>query len=102
MVDVDESVEESIRAISSMFADMSRLREMTIYLVEQIHSWRVRIEEHLDRCQQHSEIKYYYENENIYEVLLTDSNFIWTSKLCNYIWMEAKQDPFFVRNVVIV
>lgn len=87
MVDVDESVEESIKAISNIFMDMARLRDMTIYLVEQLHNWRVRIEEHLDRCQQHSEIKFYFENENAYESLLEDSSFIWSSKLSQYIWM---------------
>lgn len=87
VVDVDESVEESIKAIRNIFIDMTRLRDMTIYLVEQLHSWKVRIEEHLDRCQQHSEIKFYLGDENVYESLLEDSSFIWKSKLNQYIWM---------------
>jgi hypothetical protein len=102
VVDVDESVEESIRAISNIFADMVRLRDMTIYLIEQIHNWRVRIEEHLDRCQQHSHIIYLHDNKEFYDTLLEDTSFIWHSKLSHYIWMEVKQDPFIIRNVILV
>jgi hypothetical protein len=101
-VEVDASIEHSIQLLSVIFADMSRLRDMTIYVVESIHAWRMEIEEHADRCQQHSPVHYFYSDSDIYQTILEDTNFIWKSKLSSYIWMEAKQDSFFIRNVIHV
>lgn len=80
--------------------DMSRLRDMTIYIVESIHAWRSENEEQADRCQQHSPVYYFYENVDVYQTIFEDTNFIWNSRLSSYIWMEAKQDPFIIRNVI--
>jgi hypothetical protein len=101
-VEVDASIENSIQLLSVIFADMSRLRDMTIYVVESIHAWRMEIVEHADRCQQHSPVHYFHSDSDIYQTILEDTNFIWKSKLSSYIWMEAKQDPFFIRNVIHV
>ena len=78
---VDASIEHSIQLLSAIFADMSRLRDMTIYVVESIHNWRMEIEEHADRCQQHSPIHYFYNDNDIYQTILEDTNFIWKSRL---------------------
>ena len=34
--------------------------------------------------------------------MLEDTSFIWESKLCEYIWLEEKQDPLIIRNVLKV
>jgi len=44
VVDVDETIEESIKVISNIFVDMARLRDMTMYIVDEIHRWRVSVE----------------------------------------------------------
>lgn len=62
-VEIDESVGHSIRVLSGIFVDMSRLRDMTIYIVETVHGWRVELEDHLDRCQQHVPIHYYFQDK---------------------------------------
>lgn len=73
---------------------------MTIYVVESIHAWRMELEEHSDRCQQHSPVRFLHKDTDVYQTILEDTNFIWKSKLSSYIWMQAKQDPFFIRNVI--
>jgi len=73
---------------------------MTIYVVESIHAWRMELEEHSDRCQQHSPVRFLHKDTDVYQTILEDTNFIWKSKLSSYIWMQAKQDPLFIRNVI--
>lgn len=40
MKEIDSTIEASIGLISSLFIDLSRLRDMTIYIVETVHKWR--------------------------------------------------------------
>ena len=35
-------------------------------------------------------------------MIIEDTDFIWKSKLSDYIYMQAKQDPFLIRNVIYV
>jgi len=53
-----------------MFIDMYRLRDMTVYLVQTIHAWRIELEEYTDQCQQHEEVVYYFEGQPFYEMVL--------------------------------
>ena len=73
---------------------------MTIYIIEEIHAWRVRVEEKADRCGQHRPIFYLENGDNFYVTLQNDISFIWKSKLADYIMMEDKKDPLLIRNVV--
>ena len=56
----------------------------------------------MDKCGQHFRIDYYYEGRKYYDILIEDTSFIWESKLCEYIWLEEKQDPLIIRNVLKV
>jgi hypothetical protein len=47
-------------------------------------------------------VHYFHNDNDIYQTIMEDTNFIWKSRLSSYIWMEAKQDPFFIRNVIHV
>eukprot|EP00919_Chromeraceae_sp_WS-2016_P056599 GHVR01134327.1.p1 GENE.GHVR01134327.1~~GHVR01134327.1.p1 ORF type:complete len:100 (+),score=4.33 GHVR01134327.1:1161-1460(+) len=85
-----------------MFIDMSRLRDITIYLIETIHQWKMQTEEYSDRCGQYSPIFFIHDNENFYLTLQKDTLFIWKSRLNEYIWLEYKNDPLIIRNVAQV
>ena len=43
-VEIDETIEASVQIIKNLFLDFARLREMTMYIVETIHRWRLEIE----------------------------------------------------------
>lgn len=90
-VEIDETIEHSIQLISSLFIDLARLRDMTIYIVETVHRWRVGIEEWMDRCQDHARVDFYIPEETaegerpasirVYDYLQADTDFIWDSRL---------------------
>lgn len=84
---------------------------MTIYLVETVHRWRVDIEQWMDKCRNHTRVDYYIqiddgENQKtivkLYDKIKSDTDFIWDSKICEYVCIEYKNDPFLSRNVVNV
>ena len=70
---------------------------MTIYIVETVHRWRVGVEEHMDRCQSHSRVDFYVSEEGnqeegghavkLYDVITNDTDFLWESRLSEYIWL---------------
>lgn len=70
---------------------------MTIYIIETVHRWRVGIEEWMDRCQSHARIDFYISEDTaeedqhssvrIYDALQGDTDFLWNSRLSEYIWM---------------
>jgi hypothetical protein len=69
-VEINDSIENSIKIISSVFIDMSRLRDMTIYVVETIHKWKVELEEWMDQCNQYSPVFFVHNGQNAYFTIL--------------------------------
>ena len=41
-------------------------------------------------------------NKNAYDIITDDIKFIWDSALEEYIYLDCKNDPFLVRNVLQV
>jgi hypothetical protein len=44
-VEIEETAEQALKALSELFLGLSQLREMTVYVIEQVHKWRVALEE---------------------------------------------------------
>ena len=101
-IEIDESIEHSIHVINAIFIDMSRLRDMTIYIIEQIHEWKLKVEEWSDKCRQPAPVSYIYNGEDFYLTLQQDLKFLWDSSLSEYIFFKDKYDPLLIRNVVEV
>ena len=40
------------------------------------------------------------ENERFYDIAQSDTDFLWKSKLSEYIWFEHKKDPLLIRNAI--
>lgn len=99
-VEIEETAEQALKALSELFLGLAQLREMTVYVVEQVHRWRTGLEEWAERCQQAGEVRYFFEGEELYGRLLQDTAFLWSSPLRFYIWLQAAQDPLLIRNVV--
>jgi hypothetical protein len=57
------------------------------------------LEEWMDKCGQHSRVDFYYQGEVFYRTL-HDTDFIWTSHLREYIWLEEKHDPLLIENLL--
>lgn len=80
-VEIEDSIESSIKTISEVFIDMSRLRDMTLYVVENIHKWKVELEEWMDKCDQYSPVSFIHNGQNAYYTITEDIKFIWESAL---------------------
>lgn len=74
----------------------------------------------MDKCGNHSRIDFWigpsdykaagsFEDSNeaeksiiFYDLMQSDTDFLWRSKLSEYIWFESKSDPLMVKNVIFL
>lgn len=96
-------VENSMMVISELFGGMARLREITVYVVGEVHRWKVQVEMWGDKCGQYVPTYFLHNQHNIYPTILSDTSFLFqSSSFPHCIHTPFPTDPFIIRNVLAV